>query len=116
MATESALEPHEGMNPINLAPLFMLDDAGFRQRFRHTPLWRAKRRGLLRNAAIVLGNRPNPATISALACGLNDPEPLVRAACAWALRQFADPTATAAITARLAVENDADVLRELTPT
>jgi epoxyqueuosine reductase len=75
------------MNPVQLGELFWLDDEAFRQRFRHTPLWRAKRRGLLRNAAIVLGNRPTPAAIPALKKGLYDPEPLVREACGWALNQ-----------------------------
>ena len=36
-----------GMNPVDLIALFDLDDEAFRARFRHTPLWRAKRRGLL---------------------------------------------------------------------
>jgi hypothetical protein len=40
------------MNPIDAAALLELDDAAFRQRFRHTPLWRPKRRGLLRNAGV----------------------------------------------------------------
>ena len=34
-----------------------MSEAEFRDRFRHSPLWRTKRRGLLRNAAIVLGNQ-----------------------------------------------------------
>src|SRR4029077_13497725 len=56
-SNEPGFQAAEGMNPIELAALFNLDDAAFRARFRHTPLWRAKRRGLLRNAAIILGNR-----------------------------------------------------------
>ncbi len=68
-----------------LAPLFQLDDAAFRQRFRHTPLWRARRRGLLRNAAIVLGNQPAPDALPALVQGLHDVDALVRGASAWAL-------------------------------
>ena len=60
---EPMFEPIDGMNPVDLVSLFNLDDAAFRARLRHTPLWRAKRRGLLRNAAIVLGNRPTPAAI-----------------------------------------------------
>ena len=76
------------MNPLELAPLFFLDDAAFRARFRHTPLWRAKRRGLLRNAAIVLGNRPAMTALPALLKGLKDQEPLVREACAWALAAY----------------------------
>ena len=53
---EKAFQPGAGMNPIDLADLFALDDAGFRNRFRKTPLWRARREGLLRNAEIVLEN------------------------------------------------------------
>ena len=80
--------PTEGTNPIALAPLFEMDDDEFRRRFRQTPLWRARRRGLLRNAALVLGNRPVAAALPALVRGLHDPEPLVRGACTWALGQF----------------------------
>jgi epoxyqueuosine reductase len=87
---EPSFQPADGMNPIDLIPLFDLDDEAFRLRFRHTPLWRAKRRGLLRNAAIVLGNRPTPTAIPALTKGLNDSESLVRGACEWALQRIHD--------------------------
>ena len=113
LSTEPSFTPGANTNPIELAALFALDDAAFRERFRHTPLWRAKRRGLLRNAAIVLGNRPHAAAIPALIRGLHDSEPLVRGASAWALRRYADLRAAAALNARRQVERDADVLREL---
>jgi epoxyqueuosine reductase len=66
-----------------------LDDAEFRRRFRDTPLWRSKRRGILRNAAIVLGNQRATAAIAALTKGASDEEPLVREACSWALTEIA---------------------------
>jgi epoxyqueuosine reductase len=76
-------------NPIDLIALFDLDDEAFRRRFRDTPLWRAKRRGILRNAAIVLGNQQQAAAATtALTKGLTDPEPLVREACGWALARI----------------------------
>jgi epoxyqueuosine reductase len=105
--------PRDDSNPMDLAALFELDDAAFRERFRHTPLWRPKRRGLLRNAAIVLGNRPTAAAIPALTRGLNDTEPLVRGACAWALGRLAETTALAALECRRAIELNADVVREI---
>ncbi|MCC7083849.1 MAG: tRNA epoxyqueuosine(34) reductase QueG [Pirellulales bacterium] len=83
-----AFQPLDDANPMELAMLFELDDAEFRARFRHSPLWRAKRRGLLRNAAMVLGNQRHVPAIGALTKGLNDVEPLVREACAWALGQY----------------------------
>jgi HEAT repeat protein len=46
---------------------------------------------LLRNAAYVLGNQRVPQALPALLRGLDDAEPLVRGACAWALGQLGDP-------------------------
>ena len=105
--------PAPGMNPVELADLFLLDDEAFRQRFRHTPLWRPRRRGLLRNAAIVLGNRPAPTALPGLLRGLNDEEPSVRAACVWALGRLRDPATGIALQERLAVECDPEVRAEL---
>lgn len=101
------------MNPVGLDGLFALDEAAFRERFRGTPLWRARRRGLLRNAAIVLGNRSHEAAIPGLVRGLNDAEPMVRGACAWALGRYRAEPAGAALRERLAVEDDGEVRREI---
>jgi epoxyqueuosine reductase len=113
MSNEPQFEPAEGMNPVELTELFMLSDDQFRARFRHTPLWRAKRRGLLRNAAIVLGNQRDPATLPALERALHDSEPLVRGAAAWALGQFEQPRARQMLMARAAVELDDYVQSEI---
>ena len=110
---ETAFEPRADSNPLELAALFELDEAAFRARFRHTPLWRPRRRGMLRNAAIVLGNKRTPDALPALCRGLNDFEPLVRAACAWALGKYSQPAAKTALAKRLACEQDPDVKREI---
>jgi len=98
--------PRPGNNPVDLAELVTLDDVAFRQRLGRTPPWRAKRRGLLRNAAIVLGNRPHRPALPALIHGLNDREPLVRGACAWALGRYPEPAASAALGHRHETEID----------
>ncbi len=105
--------PADDMNPIDAVSLFDLDDAAFRRRFRHTPLWRSKRRGLLRNAAIVLGNSSVEKGLAALVRGLNDHESVVRGASAWALGRYDAQQATAALEQRLAAEQDADVRDEI---
>jgi epoxyqueuosine reductase len=87
-SSEPAFAPLESTNPLDLIALFDLDDAAFRTRFRRTALWRPKRRGLLRNAAIVLGNQRCEAAMPALTRGLSDDEPLIREACAWAIGQI----------------------------
>jgi epoxyqueuosine reductase len=68
-----------------LPPLLGLDVPGFRARFGRTAVSRAKRRGLLRNVAVALGNSGNPDAVPALVGALDDPEPLVRGHAAWAL-------------------------------
>lgn len=100
-------------NPIDLIKLFDLDDEQFRAQFRHTPLWRSKRRGILRNAAIVLGNQRADQAVDALIKGLNDDEPLIRAASAWALGQLGDSRAAAVLEERLQVESEESVKLEV---
>ena len=59
---------------------------GFVERFQGSPLRRAGRAGLMRNAALVLGNRPSDPGRRALLHALTfDPSELVRGAAAWAL-------------------------------
>ncbi len=111
---EPAFQPQAALNPVELPELFALDEAQFRRRFRNSPLWRPKRRGLLRNAALVLGNQPaTEAGQQALARGLQDDEPLVRAACAWALGRYRADEALAALCARRAIESDLAVQGEI---
>lgn len=110
---ESVFMPQEAFNPLSLVELFDLSDEEFRDRFRKIPLWRPKRRGILRNAAIALGNEANPNAVSALSKGLNDDEPLVRGASAWALRQIGLPVAEEQLQLRESVEDDDYVLSEI---
>ena len=106
-------EPRATSNPVDLIALLGMDELAFRERFRHTPLWRPRRRGVLRNAAIALGNRPALAAVPALIRGLNDDEPLVREACAWALGKYRQPAAVEALKLRSLVEMDKIVLRKI---
>ena len=106
-------EPLEHNNPTNAAEWFDLDEDQWRTRFRKTPLWRAKRRGLLRNAAIVLGNQEPGIATAQLCRHLDDPDPVIRGAVAWALRQDQSLEARAALAARLEIEQDSEVRGEL---
>jgi epoxyqueuosine reductase len=110
---EPSFRPSGDTNPIDLAALFDLNDDGFRRRFRHTPLWRARRRGILRNAAMVLGNQRSAAAVPALVRGLNDNEPLIRGACAWALGKIGGEAVQRALADRFVCEEDETVRMEL---
>ncbi len=110
---EAAFAPAPGANPVPLAELFALTDDEFRARFRRTPLWRAKRRGLLCNAALVAGHQRAGELVDALVRGLQDVEPLVRGACAWALGCYEQAHARRALQDRLAQEDDPQVREEI---
>jgi epoxyqueuosine reductase len=71
-----------------LDELLALDERVFRERFAGTPLVRAKRRGLLRNAAVALGNSGLPAARPALERAAADPDELIRTHAAWALQRL----------------------------
>lgn len=101
--------PQTGSNPVDLCGLFQMTDQQFRARFRRTPLWRTKRAGILRNAAIVLGNQRHAQGLDALASGLDDPHPLVREACAWALGRLGNDRSRQVLQSRRDQETDPGV-------
>jgi epoxyqueuosine reductase len=98
---------------LALIPLLALDEEGFRERFRHSPIKRAKRRGLLRNVCVALGNIGDPVAVPALIEALEDGEPLVRGHAAWALGCIGGVEAPAALEGALKREQDESVLQEL---
>lgn len=79
---------------IDPRELLRLDDAEFRRRFRGTPLFRTKRRGVLRNAAIVLGNVGGMDDLPVLRAAAGDADDDVREAAAWALGRIQARSAT----------------------
>ncbi|MCX5763009.1 MAG: hypothetical protein NTW72_16160 [Gemmatimonadetes bacterium] len=55
-ASEEAFTPHAELEAPDLAAFATMDDAEFKVRCGDTPLMRAKRAGLQRNASTVLHN------------------------------------------------------------
>ena len=84
--TEPAYQPREVTSTPRLTDLLLMDEETFRQRFKGSPIKRAKRRGLLRNVATALAVSKEPQAEAALQqAAANDPEPLVREHARWAL-------------------------------
>ena len=73
---------------MDLVGLLELDDASFKSRFRATPLMRLKRRGLLRNACVALGNIGDRRAVPALQSASKDSEPLVAEHALWAVSRI----------------------------
>ncbi len=74
---------------IDLMTLFTYDEDTFRKQFAQTPLVRAKRTGVLRNAAVVLGNQRYTKAFPVLEQALSqETDPSVLDACRWAVAQI----------------------------
>ncbi len=101
-----------GSSP-DLISLLEMTQAEFKERFRHSPVKRARWSGLRRNAAVALGNIGDPAAVPALIRALNDPEALVRGHAAWALGRIGGENAMSALGERSCREEDDWVHQEI---
>ncbi|MBV9229083.1 MAG: tRNA epoxyqueuosine(34) reductase QueG [Chloroflexi bacterium] len=117
---EPSFHPHEELRPRpgiggspELIPLLALTEEEFRERFRRSPIKRTKRRGLLRNVCVALGNSGDPRAVSALIGALHDYEPLVRGHAAWALGRIGGKQALDALHEALHTEEEAEVQKEI---
>ena len=68
-----------------LREFLALDEPGFAALFRRSPILRTKRRGLLRNVCVALGNIGSLDDLPALELAAADSEPLVAEHAAWAI-------------------------------
>jgi epoxyqueuosine reductase len=73
----------------DLVDCLELSESEFEERFRGTPIWRAGRARLARNAAIALGNAGDGAAAPALRrSARDDPDAVVRESAEWALERL----------------------------
>ena len=89
------LQPDAELAHPDLEPFFTLASHAFDRRYAGTAFARARRKGMARNAALVLGNLGDGAHLWLLERGLGDVGWEVREACAWAIGRFADRRARA---------------------
>lgn len=109
------LGPEAGVGPrLDLVEtLAISSDEEFRARFRGTALSRPKRRGLLRNAAVVAANVGCTAAIPALVDRVErDPEPLIRGHALWALSELEPKRARELAKKAIKTDPDESVRRE----
>jgi epoxyqueuosine reductase len=104
--------PATGSSP-ELIPLLKLTEEEFRERFRRSPIKRAKRRGLLRNVCVALGNSGDRRSIPALCEALQHEEALVRGHAAWALGQLGGEQARLTLEETRKTEMDREVQLEI---
>ena len=88
-ATEMGYQPRVGLP--ELADLAALDDAGFRARFAGSPIKRIGRDRMVRNVLYAIGNSGNARLIPVAQARLQDADPTVAEAAAWALGRLLQP-------------------------
>lgn len=76
------------LNTTDLLELLSLDESAFKSRFAGTPILRAKRRGLLRNVCVALGNIGDESALPGLRQAARDSEPLIAEHADWAIHQI----------------------------
>jgi len=72
----------------DLIGLLSLDEENFKSRFAGSPILRTKRRGLLRNVCVALGNVGDKFTLPALKKASRDSEPLIAEHARWAIEEI----------------------------
>jgi len=86
--TDPDVQPRPAQMQPRLEDLAGMSREDFTRRFGGTALERTKRRGLLRNVCVAMGNSGQVAFIPLLASLLDDAEEVVREHAAWALAQL----------------------------
>jgi epoxyqueuosine reductase len=88
VTTKAEFQPREGLVNPALAWLAEISDEEFREKFRGSPVKRARRNGLRRNALVAIGNSGEKALLPVAASAANDPDPAVAEAARWAARRL----------------------------
>jgi epoxyqueuosine reductase len=85
---ESRFLAEDDPGRTDLHALLEMTGPEFKRRFARSPILRVKRRGLLRNVCVVLGNIGTVDDLPALRRAEQHEEPLVREHASWAVRQI----------------------------
>ena len=101
------------LSAVDLVELLEMTEEEFRQRFAGTPIMRAKREGMQRNAGVALGNLGDAGAVPALSQALQTGAPVVRSHAAWALGRIGSADARQILIAAADTESDGAVLAEI---
>jgi epoxyqueuosine reductase len=111
---DPAFQSRPFLDSLDLNALLELDADGFQTALRGSPIRRTKRRGLVRNAAVVAGNTGSRQFVPVLVRILgSDGEAIARSHAAWALGCIGGEEARQALQAARNSEKDVEVLEEI---
>jgi epoxyqueuosine reductase len=90
LSRETQFHTRAELRHARLSDLARLDDTGFREVFKGSPVKRIGRDRFVRNVLIAIGNSGERALTVVAENMLADPSPLVRAMAVWALSKLSD--------------------------
>lgn len=99
-------------NP-ELKDLVDLDQESFSRLFKKSPIKRAKRKGLIRNVLVAMGNSGSGEFIPFVEKALNDDEPLVRSHAVWALLKLEGESCYQKLKKMIGTETDSEVIKNI---
>ena len=92
VSRETAFAMRPEVAAMKLRDYLSLDEEKFRRLFRHSPIKRTKRGGLLRNVCVALGNVGTKDDLPALRKAVADAEPLIAEHAQWAIGRIRERT------------------------
>ncbi len=113
VSESECFQPRDRLYNPDLMYLSRLSVEEFRKLLKNSPIKRTKRRGLVRNVMVAMGNSANKAFIPYIEEALKDDEPLVRAHAFWALWKLEGNDSFDTLSAHLQVETDDSVREEI---
>jgi epoxyqueuosine reductase len=112
-SSEDAFSVAPASSETQLTTLVRLTPEEFSERYRGSPIKRAKWRGWIRNAIVALGNSRDQDAIPELVRLLNGPDPMIRRHAAWALARIGTPEAFQELENRRTRENEPETVKNL---
>lgn len=103
----------DSMNEFDMRDILRMSQSDFHEKFRGTPIMRAKYAGMQRNVCVALGNIGDPSDILLLEETLENESALVRSHAVWALVQIGTEEALDALERLRLTEEDPLVIAEL---
>ncbi len=88
LSEEDLFAPSPERAELPIEELLQLDDVSFRARFRHTPMWRTKRRGMVRNAILIAVGKRLVHLLPSIRRLQEDEELMIRDAANWAVNHL----------------------------
>jgi len=113
LSNESSFQPREGLHNPSLASFSGLTEEDFRLIFKGSPIKRAKRKGLVRNVLVAMGNSGERDLIPRVKEFLADDDPMVRAHAVWALWKLEGEDSNETLSNLLDAESDPEVRGEI---